>query len=469
MENITLPVKNESRYITILFYFLQISFLFLFIYTEQPILVFGGLIFLIIAPFIIYSPFNILLFLIAYISILPSRGWGMRYSFFHYYVDWKILILILLAAFLILFIRNLYEKTWHIDIASLDQILIIFFIYSMLSLFWGLYKNTGTSLPIQDFYFIFLYSAYFLSRLLFQKEKLMRIFFIIFIIISVITSFEYILLTFSEMTFSNLFVTRVPTRQPHLAQISIPILVAVFFFTKNRIYKLGALILFIPNFLMVVLSQQRALWLGIILSIIIVTFLYYLRHGFNIYQIFKFFLIMIVSILFLILTLIILDKYLHLNLIFTGLSRVSTFFTLSQDFSVNVRISEIKIALKQWEKNIFFGAGLGAKYSRILVSRGEGTLDNSYVFVLWKLGIVGLFLFLLFYLKNFYHNLKTFWQSKLEFEQIIITSIFAGISGIMLIAFTNMSIIRYRYNIIWAVLIGISENLYLKYFKEENA
>lgn len=371
----------------------------------------------------------------------------------------------LIGTVVVVYIRLLFEKRWKFQWFFLDKVMLVFLIYAFVNTVWGIYQYGHVKGAILEFYHIALYGVYFLARLMINiDDKWIAKFFVVFIMATTIAALQYIFLALSHLDITDIFINRVTTQQPHLAQISIPFLAGAVLFLKKKIYKILSLFLLIPNFLMVIFSQQRALYISIFLTLLTLLFFFYTRNGFKPAKLLNFSFSILLLAFLLIGFLIVAQKYLKLQFILTVAERIETFENLSSDESWRIRFSEVEIALEKWKNHIFVGTGLGSFYHSTL-RWGEGFkkmgVDNSYAFVLWKLGIWGLLIFLSIYITFLYQGFKAFWASTQTFEKLIISTIISGMLGIMLIAVTNMSIIRYRFNMIWAIGIAIIHHYYI--------
>ena len=109
-------------------------------------------------------------------------------------------------------------------------------------------------------------------------------------------------------------------------------------------------------------------------------------------------------------------------------------------------------------QNPILGMGIGDRIMRTLLRPGLAHyVDNSYVYVYWKMGLLGLFSFLLvwfLFLKRCIFVLKHKIDEK---SRLIVISSLAIFIGLALIALTNACLALYRFNIIWALTIGSVE------------
>lgn len=467
--SMTNVLNKELRVLPLAFLLVEAGFIILFLITQSPLIAIAGLIGLIGLPFIVSSPGNQFALLLLYISVLTAPNWGQRYHALKYHVDWKLIALGMLFIALMIFIRNLYENNWSIKLHFLDKIIALFCLYAVVNGLWG-YAQYGTlTRIIVELYYILLYGAYFITRILLTNDPAWRRKILLAIVSgTVIASLIYIYLTLTNLDITSILINRLTTQQPHLAQVVLPLLFAVILFGTQKQTKLLSLAAIIPIFLMVIFSQQRGLWIGVTFAIFVLLFLYFFRTGFVLSKFIKFIIGVVLTLAIILLFLIIAQKYFNLQFLITVFARVETLGDIGGDTSWQVRFTEVRAALKNWEQNMVFGSGLGATYTQLYAERGNTALDNSYAFVLWKLGLAGLAMFISIYITFAVQGLRVYWKTDSYHEKMLIASCLAGIGGMLLIGITNMSIIGYRFNIIWAILIALVHDIYIRHFGSSN-
>ena len=283
-------------------------------------------------------------------------------------------------------------------------------------------------------------------------------------LIAVAVSIEFTLLAFSEINPVSILVTRVVTQQPHLAQIGFPILASNILFYTNKWKKLFSVIGLLPVTCMIFFSQQRGLWVGIIFSLIVLGGFKFIKNKITLVQVFKYLMIILLIFASLVVILLLLDRFLFGSVLITVFSRMNTLTALSTDESLNIRLFEIIRALHQWDNNIFnilFGTGLGSHYGAVRIDRlNTVSLDNSFAYILWKMGIIGFILFMFIYIQFFIKGLFIYIHSKVLFHKQLIAAILSAIAGLCVIGLTNACLVRYRFIIFWALLLAIVELLY---------
>ncbi|MGB9721759.1 MAG: hypothetical protein ACPL28_09810 [bacterium] len=154
------------------------------------------------------------------------------------------------------------------------------------------------------------------------------------------------------------------------------------------------------------------------------------------------------------------------SVILTLLTRSSVFLNLRNlvyDESARVRINELKDTVDEIKEEIILGKGLGdVRITRWRHTR-QLTVDNSYVFLFWKMGIIGLCSFLLIYYILF-KRLIALLKIPLNYdEKVIVVSTLWNFVGMLIIGLSNASVAHYRFISVWAIMMALIELIYRKY------
>jgi O-antigen ligase len=135
--------------------------------------------------------------------------------------------------------------------------------------------------------------------------------------------------------------------------------------------------------------------------------------------------------------------------------RAKSFLSVGQDVSIGMRLGQ---NLAIWEKIKsfpLFGEGLGALVY-ITPFYKVNWIDNTYFVLLWKFGVLGFTIFvciLLFVLKKSYYIYR---NTKDIFYKCFAVGVFSTFVGFSVLGFISPVLIKYRFNIVWAVLFGLT-------------
>lgn len=461
-------MTSEGAKLVFLLIFMQLGVLFL-ASLGSPYLAFLLIIGLFLFFRMVFSVKTTLFVLSFYIISFPAYGWGKHYPFFKIFVSYPLVGVFIFLGALFWLTRIALQPQGRTYFTIQDTAVLAFLAFTVVSAFLGFVNGHPTKYILKELFFLGLYSVYFLAKDGIIERNWVKQFWILLVFATLVASVQFFLLALSEARAKELFLSRVVTRQPHLAQLVVPYLASFFIFPSSSRQKVFALILLIPILIMVFLGQQRGLWIGIPFSVVLLWVFSILKGRFSWRKIIKDILIVILFIACAISILLLLDKFFVESTVATFFIRIDSLLQLSKDPSALSRMAEINIALSQWKRNYLMGSGLGAPMYRVATRGTYDIVDNSYVFILWKAGLIGLFSYLTIILLFFKRGLAVYKRSKDLPTRRIVASSLAGFAGLMLIALTNSSLMLYRFVIIWAILFGSIEFLYKRLQRVELA
>ncbi len=438
-------------------------------FTDSLHLILAGLLGLAIVAWAAFSVERFFLMVLLYIYFLPNYSAYERYSFFPYYARTDLLIMSLAFFALIWWIGKLYDQWPPHKSSSFDLFLFGLLIWTCFMFLWGNANGHSLKASTTDAILLSLFFAYFPIRFMNITVPSLHRMWLILSWAAVFVSIEYAFLTFSEEGIADMIIRRVSTQQPHVAQLALPYFFGFFFFPNSLRKRLLAFAAILILFSMVFLSQQRALWVTSVFSIFLFWGISQIRKGIGLQQILRFAGFFFSALLLIALLLFLIDRFYAGNALATFLWRISSFENLARDESLIIRITEIKRALSQWSNNIFFGTGLGATIEPITLKHWSPYLvDNSYAYVLWKMGIIGLILFSAVIMIPLYRGMRLFVRLKNANNAHLIGALLSGWIGLLIIALTNTCLVRYFYIILWAFLFATIEIMNEKTLHEKS-
>ncbi|KPL16656.1 MAG: hypothetical protein AMJ92_12620 [candidate division Zixibacteria bacterium SM23_81] len=458
--------SSPSRAFFLFFLIAQLGFVLLFSLTGSPYPILLVLVGFFLLFKIAFSVKNTLFLVCFYIIVLPGYGWGRRYAFYKIFVSYPVVTALIFAAALFWLARTALRSERTNRFAAQDFAVLIFLSVIIISAFIGFINGHQTRYVLKELYFLSMYGIYFLALKGVVQRNWVKQFWQLLIIATFVVSLQYLFLTLSEVSAGELFISRVTTQQPHLAQLAIPYLASFFFFPSSLREKLIAFVLSVSILTMVFLSQQRSLWIGVFFSILLLWIFYIYRKRVSLLEVVRAIAVVVLFVVVVISMLLLLDKMFAGSTLATLAVRVETLTRLSEDQSALDRMAEIHIALGQWKQNIFLGTGLGSTIHRVATHMSYDILDNSFAFLLWKAGLLGLLSYMTIIVLFYQRGLAVFRRLDDVETQRIVASSLSGFSGLMLIALTNSSLMQYRFVLIWAVLFASLEFLYGRSKKE---
>ncbi|OQX56618.1 MAG: hypothetical protein B5M53_00490 [Candidatus Cloacimonas sp. 4484_209] len=463
--------------------FLFIIFFAISIQLIAFLLLFGGISFtkvllvLIGIPLLIYLLFsveNFFIVIVIYISCFHMGGYHEVFrGFVPFGVEWRHLYT-LYTLLIVYWIFSTFLKRRKIKITPLGYSIIVFSSISLLSFVHGLingYFQNVRKIFISDIFPPLMYLTYFIFITSNLSNMKKRIFFDFILVASVFIGLQ-LLYAFRQNGISTF--TRINTNTVQISLLAFPYVLGILYFTKSLRRKLISVLALIPISFSVLISLQRSLWLALIIVFVFSLFTLFYKRGFSFKKILGLSLGGILGFLFVILIAVfVLSKITSGAAILVLLKRFISLVSIAHlrvDASAYTRLTEIKQALSkivgiQW----LIGRGIGDTFYSFLRTKTKVYLDNSYAWVLWKMGIVGLISFLAMFFV-FFHRVVILIRKNLEVEDTIyIMTISLNMLGVMICSLGNASLVKFRYIIIWAVSMAIMDVIYSKYKNENTA
>lgn len=440
--------------------FIQISCVILFAYKGLIIAIAP----ILVISFILFTAFSvekIFFFLCFYIIIFEEYYYAQYFPGLPIYYLWPLatgLFVLLLIYWLIYLLKN----QTSFQIKSLDILIIIFLFFVILSTLNGLLRGYDAKswrwdilpYPFYLSYFIFIYSK--------LKTKT-KFFYNIVLLLSIPVALTMIY-TLSQLK-GAILLQRIVTQNIHMMQFAIPYAGLIAIYSQSLKRRIICTLLLPIFVLAVIISQQRALLFTTFLSSFVL-FIIFIKIVYKPLKKNTKLILMLIMIAVLIIPFVIIESITKESLLLTFISRFYIFLNptnFTSDASWQIRWQEIVRVLPQINENLIFGAGLGAttiSRHRLIL---QITVDNSYVYVLWKMGIIGLLSFLSIHYMLIKRCRLVLKHTKIVDEKIFATTILLNTIGMLLIGVTNAGIAHYRFLFIWLALMASIELTARKY------
>jgi O-antigen ligase len=316
-----------------------------------------------------------------------------RFLGFNWYLM-DIFFITILLFFLIRFDLILYN--FRIDRFLL--IILLFQIYSLYSSYRGLQAGYELQAIFYDYRSFFYYLFFFFTFLLIDEKKKViqftQVLLAIVVLKCIVDSYLSLFVfspTFNVETREMLNFARLLGYNEIVYMFSFIGFFILFFFTKNNVNRIFYLLLLMFSFLALYLSYTRGSWLSTIVSLFIgvILIVFYNSSIINLRN--------IVIALFTILTSVLLFNLIGIINLEILIKRISSFSISKIDISNLGRLIEYASAIEAFLQNPLFGVGLG--YFFVYFAPGIGPIasiycHNSYLYILSKMGLIGLILFL---------------------------------------------------------------------------
>jgi hypothetical protein len=475
----TIPITKNHFRLPVLLILIQLFLIYAFIqgYIGKVLIVGFGLGLLFFTAFSVTRTFYLLVF---YFLALPEKFYSYNFPGLPIYFVWYVgypLFIMLLSYWLISLLRNQGRNEFNLgkftsekkstsptSLRTMDLLLIIFIIFFSLSGILGYLRGFNRMYCAYDFVGPSLYLGYFvyLNSVLREKPKLLNDF---ALFCAVLVGFEFI---YALIRFGGFLVLRrIVSTHIHIAQMAIPYIGTTIIYSTSRFRKIFFAALLPIVIIGVIISQQRALWgsVGLTLILLLMILAYEKRHSLfkSLTRTIYWIVLIVIALggLFILLQVLTKGKFLS-TIIYRALIFLSPKM-LSLDISAIVRTSEIKNALGTVGNDFLFGRGLGDAF----ISRWRGTeqhtVDNSFAFLYWKTGFLGLFSFIALILYFLYRSISVLKKKLLKAERIYALTALLNMTGLLVVAFTNVCIVQYHMIIAWAATFAVVELIARKY------
>ncbi|MFQ5906111.1 MAG: O-antigen ligase family protein [bacterium] len=425
---------------------------------------FGILLLVSFAVLTLFSTKRLLLALIFLIIVMPIIYY--RSPLIPFAITYE-LVGLLFAILLFYFLIQLLSRGTRCAKCCLGLPLSVFLLWCAGSALVGFTKGHRLFLIFYEIFFLFLYVTYWIVIETARDERFIRSLFLIIVVGTVLVSMEYLYVAVGSRGLSFLMSGRIATRQANMALVALPYLVTGLFFSLPRRKKIASLLAVFLILPMVLLSQQRALWAGLAMSLFVVCVLTWKKTRLSLKQ-------SLVGLMVLVLVFIILSQGLMILQRVTGLNitgilqkRLLSFLNVTQDPAILVRFQDYTAVLEKTKDHPVLGCGLGDSFLQLSTRRSAPFVDNSFLTILWKTGIVGLCAYLWLIVSFFRRASYVIRKTAEEGTLTIAISTTASFTGLLFVALSAATLLGYRLIIVWATLLGIIEVLALRTRKAE--
>ncbi len=430
-----------------LIFLLQLGILLLFIFSPLKVSLavicgLGALIFIMASQ----SPLAASLILSTFFAIVLPRPGGRTYFF---KVE-EIFPMLALFFFLLSFFQGEYKAR---PVGKIGHWLLGFMIVVLIAGVSGLLQGRDRILVFDEAMMFWAWGIYFLVMKSNLSQRA-REYILATLIIGALVVSLYYLYGFQILGGRERF----RTDQQHIFNVSLPLLFAVLLYDTKKIRKVLAVLLMVPMVIAVYITLTRALWILVPLTILL-QYLYFTRKSRRGRESRSRLLPL------LIIAAIAIFGVMMLNILF-GVQRLlggrfATLGGLEYDLSLLARAELTQYVLARVSARPLLGTGfadyLRYQYFPTLGHFDIHWLDNTYLQVLWKTGIIGTVLFfgvLSFFLSRAWFVLK---NADTVFDKIIGSGIFFSILTLAISGLQCGILVGYRFNFVWAILAGIIE------------
>lgn len=432
----------------VLIFFLVSLFLFNIIllrkYGEQSLIAFSVEIVFLLSAIIFFSYkkdyviYIILVFLLQFVFLNND----FHYSFsLEFLLSFPLFILLLLAWFRLLYVG----KSFSIVLSKFQKVILLFVLYSFVMAFIGLLNARDTLNIFVEWFHMFYYSFFFVFMFFLKKREDYYTILSFLLVLSLIISVEYIVVNF------YLFNYRFVTFQSNFLPIVVGVLISSFFFKYKRVTSLILLMIVIIG---MISTQTRSLWIVTIIVLLSTLFLYMKTVGKFSFK--KLILLLLVCMLpFFLIS----DK--DANKIADSETsnqienRAESISDPVSDISFLMRVEATYYAINKFLESPIWGKGFG-DHLRLVITRNDDFnlyyIDNSWGYMLWKGGLIGI---TLFFLMVFYSVKYMYYVSQNTTDlktKIIIIGLLGGFIGMIVLGTVSPHFIKYKSNVFFPLI-----------------
>jgi len=435
----------------LLFLLCQIALILLF--ADRGLVVTVSL--LIISILFLYTAFSVerIFYLFTfYVAVAPDP------HYLHYFPGFPIsytlqLAIPLFALVLLYWLTYLLKANEQTTFDSLDYALLAYLVFVILAAARGFFYGYKPLYFVWDLMSHLWYLSYFVFRYSPLRLNIKKFYDFVLLLVVVI-SLEFIY-GFTQ-TEGFIIFRRIVGKNIHLALFGISYVGATIIYGTTRGRKILFAMILPPIILAVLTSQQRSLWLGVVVVILILVCMYlYSRRQSIIENATKILKIAtaIAATTFAISLLVQKQTMVFLTIIARTLIFLDPSL-LKYDISWLIREREIAIALNNLGNQFLFGTGFGAW----IVSPDRHFIlsapDNAYIYLFWKMGITGLLCFALIQYLFVRKCFVVLNRSKNSDERVFALTALLNTAGLIIVGFANTCITQYEYLIIWTAIIA---------------
>lgn len=245
---------------------------------------------------------------------------------------------------------------------------------------------------------------------------------------------------------------RVVSQQANIELFAFPLAFFSLFVKQSVMSRIVRIAICIIGIILALLSLQRSLWL-ILFADIILGFGYFLFSlGFNMQTFKKIIIIISILIVFAAGSLIVMNRYFDIFKLLRDRMNTLSGERISDDRALGVRQEDFKEVTKMITDDSFMGAGIGAPVFQKNTGLHKEVIDNSYVIIVYKTGIVGLLSLLLVFFIVFIKATKLL---IFDMSNYIVFAMIVSMLNYLVISISSYALYIYRFNLIIGIIFAI--------------
>ena len=340
-----------------------------------------------------------------------------------------------------------FIKEYKPSILRLEKLFVLMIIYTLYSVFLsvrGIINGAPLNFVFNEFYQNFYYFLPLPIYYLIRNRYSYKVFLVTTIFVFVIISIEFFIISYTRGT-------RFLSFQYLFFPFIIGVLFSLIFLYKNNLFaKTLYVILFIIMWIGSIATAARTMWVANLATIFLIIFFYqkFIKKNVKIF--------FLISILLLSLTMPFIIKSDNANVSSLPTStkeRVESISNPTGDTSFLMRVEASYLAIQKFIQHPIIGEGYGRHIKfKWLLSTEVIYLDNSFLYFLWKGGLIGVFIILSLYIvfiKDTFFVIKNSTDRNMKIIGIIILGSFLAF---LMEALFSANLIGFKLNYLYAII-----------------
>jgi len=276
------------------------------------------------------------------------------------------------------------------------------------------------------------------------------------------------LVIIAQMLFYYFFITngnRVITRQANLLLLSLMTSLTLLVYRKQNLNKKVILILLSVLYILgILIFMQRSLWIATLASLFSFVIIYLVKSKFKTNKVIIIILIILIS--FFLVTSLYKSLIQYNSMIESRVSEVQE--EGSGTLSIAMRLLSFNDVLRKIRQDWIFGTGIGDELvTSYLAKPVINIVDNSYLVILWKLGLIGFGILTLIFGIAIFQMIYLINNSE-GYSQLLAIVFLTNLFGQLVNGLACVIMILYFFNFIWVSHIAIINVLYIGQKRQAN-
>lgn len=248
---------------------------------------------------------------------------------------------------------------------------------------------------------------------------------------------------------------RVVTQQANIELFAFPLAFFSLFIKQSVMSRAVRIAICIIGIILALLSLQRSLWLILFADIILGLGYFVFSLGFNRNTFRKIIIVIAVLAVFAAGSLIFMNKYFDIFKLLRERFNTMSSERISDDRALGVRQEDFKEVVRMVTDDSFMGAGIGAPVFQKNTGLIKEVIDNSYVIIIYKMGIIGLLSLLLIFFTSFIKAGRLLMHDRGNY---IIFALIVSMLNYLVISISSSALFIYRFNLIIGIIFAIIIN-----------